>query len=147
MRRTHRLKSMQTLAKSAEAVTSREVANSRAALEQEKQRLAQLQGYLEEYRGLLSNPVKAIQVNMIRTRRDFVERLSAGIEHQKRLIAGLEQQLEQHINRWRSARSQSLALQRFGENQQEREDNRQARQQQRVLDEVGRNIFLRQTDG
>jgi flagellar export protein FliJ len=144
MRTTQPLKSVQTLADSLEAQASREVAERLRALEAEQHRLRQLQAYLDEYRALPAPGHSGLHVAAMRSRRRFVERIQTGIQHQERLIEGLQRQLEDVTARWQTARSQSLALQRYSERLDERAQERQSRKDQAVLDEVGRNQFLRQ---
>lgn len=141
---THRLKSVQTLADSLEARTSREVAQRLRALDAEQQRLRQLRAYLDEYRAPPAPGQSGLHVAAMRSRRRFVERIQEGIRHQERLIEGLQRQLEDLTAKWQSARSQSLALQRYNERLDERAQERQSRRDQATLDEVGRNQFLRQ---
>jgi flagellar export protein FliJ len=144
MSTTHGLKSVQTLADSFEAQTSREVAQRLQDLDAEQHRLRQLQAYLDEYRAPPAPSQSGLHVAAMRSRRRFVERIQAGIQHQERLIEGLQRQLEDSKTRWQAARSQSLALQRYTERLDERAEERQSRKDQAFLDEVGRNQFLRQ---
>lgn len=144
MRTTQRLKSVQTLADSLEAQTSREVAERLRDLDAEQQRLHQLQAYLDEYRALPAPGEAGLHVAAMRSRRRFVERIQAGVQHQERLIEALQRQVEDSKARWQAARSRSLALQRYSERLDERAEERQSRKDQAVLDEVGRNQFLRQ---
>ena len=140
MTRDNRMQTLRTLAESAEHESSRILAERRRVLDQEQQRLVQLQTYLQEYTAPESGT--GLLVDSIRTRRDFITRLREGIEQQKRLLQDLQQQLDQDLDRWRDARSHALALARYSDRLQAQVDEKLARREQGRLDEVGRQQHL-----
>jgi flagellar export protein FliJ len=141
MRRNETLGTIRTLADRAEQESARALADRRARLENEEQRLAQLRSYMAEY-GELSGNASGIFIDTIRTRRAFVDRLRSGIEQQEKLLAGLNAQLENDLQRWRDARSRALGLERFMERRQEEQDLRDNRKEQATLDEIGLQMHL-----
>jgi flagellar export protein FliJ len=140
MRRTETLDTIRTLAGNAEAESSRALAERRRTLQTEEQRLEQLRAYLGEY-GAMAAGGDGIFIHTVRTRRQFVDRLQAGLEQQERVVAGLRKQIDQDTARWREARTRSLALERFNERLEDQLALRQARKEQADLDEVGQKMF------
>ena len=141
MRRNETLGTIRTLADRAEQESARALAERRARLENEEQRLVQLRSYMAEY-GELSGNASGVFIDTIRTRRAFVDRLRSGIEQQEKLLAGLHTQLEIDLQRWRDARSRALGLERFMERRQEEQDLRDNRKEQATLDEIGLQMHL-----
>lgn len=138
--------SMQTLrrlADNAERESARIVAQRRRQLDAERQRLAQLEAYVADYRQQPGNT--GVFIDTMRTRQAFVMRLRAGLEQQRRVITGLDQQLELDLRRWRQARSHALGLQRFSERREREQAVRQNRKEQAQLDEIGRTMHHRAT--
>lgn len=130
------MQTLRTLADTAERESSRILAERRQVMDQEQQRLTQLQAYLQEYAAPESG--SGLLVDSIRTRRDFVSRIGQGIEQQEKVLAGLSQQLEVDLQRWRDARTHALALQRYSDRLQTQVEEKVARREQGRLDEVGR---------
>lgn len=142
--RTQRLDTIRTLARTAERESARVLAERRNILDKEEQRLEQLQAYLREYADLSTAPsATGMFIDTIRTRRQFVDKVRQGLAQQERVVAGVRQQLDQDMQRWRDARSRSLAMERFTERLDEQEAVRQGRREQAALDEVGRSMFQR----
>ncbi len=134
------MQTLRTLADTAERESSRILAERRHVMDQEQQRLTQLQAYLQEYAAPESG--SGLLVDSIRTRRDFVSRIRQGIEQQEKVLAGLSHQLDLDLQRWRDARTHALALQRYSERLQSQVEEKVARREQGRLDEVGRQQHL-----
>lgn len=134
------MQTLRTLADTAERESSRILAERRQVMDQEQQRLTQLQAYLQEYAAPESG--SGLLVDSIRTRRDFVSRIRQGIEQQEKVLAGLSQQLDLDLQRWRDARTHALALQRYSDRLQMRVEEKVARREQGRQDEVGRQQHL-----
>ena len=137
----HSLKPIRLLADNAEQESSRLVAQRRQHLDTEQQRLAQLKKYFDDYQQPAGD--EGVYIDTVRTRAAFVTRIRNGIEQQERLIAGLEQQLELDMQRWREARSHALGLQRYSERQAQQEELRQNRKEQAKQDEIGQTMHHR----
>lgn len=137
----HSLKTVRVLADNAEQESSRLVAQRRQQIDVEKHRLSQLRQYFDDYQQPDSDD--GVFIDTVRTRAAFIARIGAGIEQQERLIAGLEQQLELDMQRWRQARSHALGLQRYSERQAQQEEVKQNRKEQAKQDEIGQTMHHR----
>lgn len=138
MRKKNRLKSVHTIAKSAEVESSSQVSNYRRALQIEEQRLAQLEAYHREYTELGNTHGESAGINTIRSRRGFMQKLNQAIAAQREAVSQSLLQLETQLGFWREARSRSLSLQKFTDRVSEQEDKRRARKDQLELDDVSR---------
>jgi flagellar export protein FliJ len=137
----HSLKTVRLLADNAEQESSRLVAQRRQQLDAAQHQLMQLKRYADEYQQPGSG--QGMYIDTVRTRAEFIARIRSGIEQQERLIAGLEQQLELDMQRWRTARSHALGLQRYAERQAQQEELRQNRKEQAKQDEIGQTMHYR----
>ena len=140
MSKQAQLGTIRTLADNVERESSRTVAERRRILAAEEQRLEQLRQYLHEYAELSASGA-GILVDTVRMRRGFVAKIRAGVEQQERLVAGLRDQLENDLQRWRDARSQSLALERYDDRLADAANLKQQRRDQARTDEVGQKIY------
>lgn len=138
MSKRNGLQSVQTLAKSAEAETSSQVSSHRQALQVEEQRLAQLEAYHREYAIMGNESQQSTGINNIRSRRGFMQKLNEAIAAQKQAVSQSLLQLEIQLGSWREARSRALSLQKFSERVAEQADKRQARKDQKELDNIAR---------
>lgn len=136
MRKRRSLDSLQKLAEYAADAASRDIVERLRALRAEEGRLGQLRGYLGDYSQLLKD-ARGMNVSRLRGRRDFVEKLNVAIGRQDSVVHDHENKYSHDVERWRSARSKSLALQRYGERLAAAEAERRERREQTALDEVG----------
>lgn len=140
MSNKNRLQTLRTLADTAERESSQILAERRRMFEEEQKRLEQLRNYLNEY--ATPEAGAGVFVDSIRTRRDFISRIRAGIEQQERVVEGLHRQLNQDLERWQETRSHALSLERYSQRLQTQVDEKLARREQGQLDEVGRQKHL-----
>ncbi len=138
MRRRKPLHSLQRLAEFAADAASRDVGARLRALCVEEERLRQVDGFVGQYDGLALSTTPGLTVGALRGRRQFGQRLRDAAERQRDAVAGCERQYREQIERWRGARAEALALQRFNERLQDRMRERQERREQATLDEVAR---------
>jgi len=131
------LKTIQALADTAAAESSKEVAQSLARLHQEEKRLAQLVEYLADYRAREHLDRAEQSIACVRSRRRFIERLGEAIGQQKQLVAQYQLLHEEVASRWQDARSHSLGLRKYTDRVEHREEIRRARRDQARLDEIG----------
>lgn len=136
MRRRKPLTSLQRLAEFAADTASRDIGQRLRALRVEEERLRQVDGFLGQYDSLSLSHSAGLTVSTLRSRRQFTQRLHTAAEQQRQSVTDSEQRYFQQIERWRDARSQTLALQRFNERIREREQDIRDRHEQAVLDEV-----------
>jgi flagellar export protein FliJ len=140
--RKNQLQTLRTLAETAERECARILAERRRQLELEERRLEQLRSYLDEYRAPDGPATNGVFADTIRSRQAFVRRICAGIEQQEEVLRSLRQQLDHELERWRDARTQALALDRYADRLDAEADDKAARREQGRLDEVGRQQHL-----
>ncbi|MCC6581942.1 MAG: flagellar FliJ family protein [Phycisphaeraceae bacterium] len=136
MRRRKPLDSLQRLAEFDADAASREIGQRLAVLHAEEERLQQIDGYVQHYERLSADGSGSLTTAMITGRRQFTARLREAATRQRQLVAEEETRYRQQVERWREARAQALALQRFNERLREQADEHRARQEQRRLDEI-----------
>jgi len=138
MTRKKGLKTIQTLAETAEATRSRVVSEQRSTLRQEESRLAQLEQYRSEYQTMSSRPEAGLSIHLVRSRRGFVQKLNEAIDNQRQVVLRANEQLDTDVGFWRDARAKALSLQKFADRMAAQEDRRDARREQAELDDIGR---------
>lgn len=137
MPRRKPLDSLQRLAAHAATAASREVAARLQVLRGEEARLAQIGTYAEQYETHSTAADAGLTVGTLLGRRQFAARLREAATHQKQVVAEETTRYRLQVERWREARAQTLALQRLNERLREREQEHEARVEQRTLDEIG----------
>jgi len=105
MTKRKRLKTIQTLAESAETTRSRVVSDQRLALREEESRLAQLEQYCGEYQTMSSRPEAGVSIHLVRGRRGFVQKLNEAIDNQRQVVVRANEQLDTYVAHWRDARA------------------------------------------
>lgn len=136
MRRRKPLDSLQRLAEFGADAASRDVGLRLRTLRAEEERLRQIDGYLQHYERISADGAAGLPLGMVTGRRQFAARLREAATRQRQLVAEEETRYQQQVDRWRGARAQALALQRFNERIRERDAELRERQEQRLLDEV-----------
>ena len=110
---------------------------------------SKLHEYVAEYsdaadkRGVPGRGSQSIMA--MRGQRQFVDRLRDAVKQQTETVATRREAAEQGISRWKQERSKRLAIQKFGERQQQELDRQKERRSQAQLDEIARTGFLRRT--
>ena len=140
MKQKKGLRTIQTLAESTETKHSRVVSRQRSTLREEEDRLAQLEQYHSEYQSLEHSPGVDSSIHFVRGRRNFVQKLNAAIESQRRLVAQLREQLDVCVMRWNDARAKALSLQKYAERMTTQENRRVTRREQTETDDMGRKM-------
>lgn len=130
------LPTLQRLAEHGADAASREVGARLRALRAEEERLQQVDAYLEHYRKLSVSDSPGLTLGTIQARRQFASRLQEAVGRQARVVAEQQALYQQKVERWREARARALALQRYNERAQEREQEHRARRDQAILDEI-----------
>jgi flagellar export protein FliJ len=142
MRKRRTLESLQKLAEYAADAASRDVVERLRSLRNEESRLDQLRSFVGDYEQLLREG-RGINVARLRGRRDFVDRLNGAIGRQGDVVRDQERQYNDNVDRWRGARTRSLALQRYAQRLADIESERRERREQSMLDEVGQQTRLK----
>lgn len=123
------------LAEIAELEKSRDVADSLVRLSAERERLALLEQYLQEYAG--STADEALDIEKLRNRRSFLNALAKAIGDQGASIDQINSVLEQRIANWREARASSKAVSRLASKRARTRRNAEERRQQLEADASG----------
>ncbi|MGI9343780.1 MAG: flagellar export protein FliJ [Gammaproteobacteria bacterium] len=137
MSRAKRIKAVHDIAAREENLFTQKVSERLFNLQAEERRLEQLTNYLDEYRQLAAAESDAVDISIVRSRRQFVERLQVCVRHQQDLVERLCDQLEQVMEEWGDVRSRSMAIKRFGERAAEQERAAGDRREQAALDQIG----------
>ena len=137
MKRSKRIKAIHELAAREENLMARRVSERLFNLQAEESRLEQLTDYLNEYRLLAAEQTDTADIAIIRSRRQFVERLQVCVRHQQELVERLCDQLEQQVDDWNETRTKALAIERYGDRAADRERTADARREQAELDHIG----------
>ncbi|MCC7256919.1 MAG: flagellar FliJ family protein [Gammaproteobacteria bacterium] len=138
MRRRKSLHSLQRLAEFAADAASRDVGTRLRALRVEEERLRQVDGFIGQYDGLALATTPGLTIGSLKGRRDFGQRLRDAAGRQRQAVEDSEQRYREQVERWREARAQALALQRFNERIEERRRDRRERREQATLDDIAR---------
>ncbi len=136
MRRRKPLTTLQRLAEFGADAASRDVGQRLRALRAEEERLQQINGYLQQYERLAMDAGSSLTVAAITGRRQFTARLREAANRQRQAVTEEETRYQQQVERWRGARAEALALQRFNQRIRERENEHRERLEQRLLDEI-----------
>jgi flagellar export protein FliJ len=145
MTRSKRIKAIHNIAAREETLMAQKVSDKLFNLQSEETRLEQLTSYLEEYRELAASESDTVDIALVRSRRQFVERLQVCVRHQQELVERLCDQLEQQMEEWNEVRSKSMAIKRYGDRAAEQEQVVEGRREQATLDEIGRMQFATKT--
>lgn len=136
MRRRKGLHTIQRLAEHQADAASRDVGQRLRALRAEEERLRQVSSFLDHYDRLSTSAATGLTLGAMQGRRQFAARLRETAERQREVVAQQEAGYRQQVERWRSARAQALALQRFNERIRQQEHEQQERREQASLDEI-----------
>lgn len=136
MRQRKPLTSLQRLAEFGADAASRDVGQRLRSLSTEEERLRQIDSYLQQYERLSADGGSGLTVAMITGRRQFASRLREAAIRQRQVVAEEHSRYQQQVERWRGARAQALALQRYNERIRERIGEHRERLEQRLLDEI-----------
>jgi len=137
MSRAKRIKAIHDIAAREENLFTQKVSERLFNLQAEERRLEQLTSYLDEYRQIAAAESDTVDISIVRSRRQFVERLQVCVRHQQDLVEKLCDQLEQVMEEWSDVRSRSMAIKRFGERAAEQERAAGDRREQAALDQIG----------
>ena len=137
MKRGRGLLTLQRLAEHGADAASREVGARLRALRAEEERFRQVSTFVEHYDRLSVSGDTVLALGAIQGRRQFAARLREAALRQRDVVAEQERHYQVHVERWRAARAQALALQRFNERTRRREIDERERREQAALDEIG----------
>lgn len=127
---------VQMLAEIAELEKSRAVADSLVKLSAERERLALLEQYLDEYAASREN--ESVDIEKLKSRSSFLSALTQAIGDQSSSIDQINTILEQRIETWREARANSKAVSRLTERRTQTRVRLQERREQAEIDSTPR---------
>ena len=132
------LRTIQRLAEHGADAAARDVGHRLRILRAEEERLRQVSSFLDHYDQMSVTAAAGLTINTMQGRRQFALRLREAADRQRQAVAEQENLYRQHVERWRGARSQALALQRFNERIRQREQDEKERREQARIDEIAR---------
>jgi len=137
MRRKRGLHTIQRLAEYGADAASRDVGARLRALRAEEERLRQVSSFLDHYDRMSVTGDAKLTLGAMQGRRQFAGRLRDAADRQRQVVQEQEGHYNAQVDRWRAARAQALALQRFNDRVRQRELDLQERREQATLDEIG----------
>lgn len=137
MRRKRGLHAIQRLAEHGADAASRDVGARLRALRAEEERLRQVNSFVDHYERMSVAGGASLTLGAIQGRRQFAARLRDAADRQRQVVAEQEVHYQSQVERWRAARAQALALQRFNDRVRQREVEESERREQATLDEIG----------
>jgi flagellar export protein FliJ len=136
MRRRKGLPAIQRIAEHGADAASRDVGMRLRALRAEEERLRQVSSFVQHYDQMSVAGATGLTLGALQGRRQFAARLRDAADRQREVVAQQEGHFQQQVERWRNARTQALALQRFNDRIRQREHERRERHEQMALDEI-----------
>ncbi len=132
--RVARLEALWRLARDRERRAARALAAARRAAEQARGRLAELEGYLEEYRA--EGPGATVTAGLLAGRSRFLASLQQALTLQAREVASREAEVQARRRDWETARRDARRLEKALERGRSALAREAARRERRLEDEV-----------
>ena len=119
-------------------LASRRRREAQRELDAQRQRLADLEGYFNEYTNNISFAAEGRnRAFALQNYRQFMARIEETIEHQRRVVEELEQKLAQRANDAREARTRNESVDRLSQRYRDSIRRRSERNEQQVMDQHG----------
>lgn len=128
-----RLKPLLDAKQKKEEAFTRRLQERQQALAQSERKLAELRHYLEDYcrpQSITTTPA------MLRSRREFIERLRSAVKLQEGVVRAAREACEQERQRWMSAHRDTEVFDRLTEASLRQEQRAEDRRQGREHDEI-----------
>jgi flagellar FliJ protein len=136
MASSDRLKPIQQIAELREQDAARSFGEAQRRLEEETRRLAELQGYRDEYLQRFRTLQQAgITVAQLLEYQAFLAKLEAAVARQAEIVALRRSDAERRRAAWTDKRTRSRAMERAVDNLASRESRDSERREQKALDE------------
>lgn len=136
MTRSDRLKPIQQVAQVRERDAARAFGEAQRRLQDEEQRLAELEAYrneyLERFRGLQQQGITVAQLLEYQA---FLGKLDAALRHQEEIVELRRGDADRRMAAWTDRRTHTRAMERAVENLEEAELQAGERRDQKALDE------------
>lgn len=148
MLRSRRLEVVLALEQRREDAALHEMNRCRGQLEQQQQRLDQLQEYQAEYRTQMRNSQQGVvPVSRLQGWQAFIAQLDLLIQQQQRQVRAASDQFEQMRQQWRDAYERRRGMARHIEACRNQEQRDQDLRDQKVQDEDAGRAFARKRRG
>lgn|SRR5690606_16348198 len=145
-KRSQRLQIVLQLAQRKEDEAQQELLQAQARLQQEQDKLTQLQQYQGEYLdNLKAQTGRQMSAMQYQAMTQFVSRLSVAISEQRRQVQMVELALDRVQTKWRQLYQKRQKMGEFIERCQMDEAREQEQREQRLLDEASQRIAARRS--
>ncbi|MEZ5527902.1 MAG: flagellar export protein FliJ [Gammaproteobacteria bacterium] len=136
MKRSQRLESVVQLAQNRAQEAAQALAFVQQRLQDEQNKLEQLQQYLAEYRDTVAQEgSKGLTVAVFRRYKDFSDNVSKAIAAQTQQVSTVRRQVEQVRRHWQMLDAKHQGLLKLQDNARQAENLLSRRQEQKELDE------------
>ncbi|KAB7627178.1 flagellar export protein FliJ [Alkalilimnicola sp. S0819] len=139
MSRAKRMQPVAELADKKADDAARALAEQRRRVDEQRNRLEQLQIFRNEYRAQLrSNAELGIDAHRLRDYHAFIARIDGAIRQQESAVERVESQLPQYHGRWAEAWGRAKALNRVVETHRHNERRSADKREQQTIEEMVR---------
>lgn len=136
MTSSERLKPIQHVAEVRERDAARSFGESQRQLDEEQQRLSQLEAYRDEYLQRFQRlQQEGLTVAQLLEYQAFLAKLDAAVRHQAEIVQLRRSDAERRLEAWKDRRTHSRAMERAVDNLAERELRDGERREQKALDD------------
>lgn len=137
-RRTKKIDKVVSLAAAEERRFGEQAGRSQQALNQQVDRLGELNAFRQNYR---NKPSESVGVSAVHWQdyQNFLQRLDHAVQSQHQIITDCEQNLHAHRNRWMVKRQKLESLERVLEKCRQKDAAYESRLEQKQQDELSRN--------
>ena len=141
MTRTKRLEPVVKHTDNKEQQALQALASSQTELEVENTRLSQLKSYKNEYHQKQSDKNYVYSAMELQEFNRFLSQLDQTIEQQQKVVQMRKGELDGKRRAWQATRIDSKKIQKIVENLQQQEQIREARNEQKIMDEFSQMKF------
>ena len=141
MTRTKRLEPVLKHTDNKEQQALQALASSQTELEVENTRLSQLKSYKNEYHQKQSDKNYVYSAMELQEFNRFLSQLDQTIEQQQKVVQMRKGELDGKRRAWQATRIDSKKIQKIVENLQQQEQIREARNEQKIMDEFSQMKF------
>lgn len=144
MKRSSRFRMLLKIEKAKEREEARKFAERRQALHEKKAKLAELEGYVAEYRERFSAMTRSGSLaGQIRSSYEFINRLTDAVSQQQQAVSDSEQSVEEYRQLWLQAKRRMDILQKTVDKLAHEELVKDGKREQVVADELARRKYQR----
>ena len=141
MKRSQRIQKLVELSQKKEDTVARLLSRQKAKVEQEKQKLDQLQEYASQYES--ERNLLGLSPYLVTNYQHFVTRLEQAVQQQKGAISQSEHQANQAQQQWLAARAKTKSMDIVRDKHAKQEQKAEDKQEQRQSDEFAMLRFMK----